>query len=291
MGIQDIPIVALGPGSQPEESDGARLEYLHLPKNMRTYEKPSHLGEHDIAGLAAAREAVDWLRFSMSHYRTGVSPRIANLSHLDAANRRFMNDLLGEGEVSVNYSGSFNARAQEAVLAGVWRCHYLNHEGQVTHDLLEVGDVPHLVRTEQPTQLEESPVDVEAPPDVVNAQSILAELRAHADSYRVGDPPHVINLTLLPMSDGDLAFLEQSLGWGPVEILSRSYGMCRMSSTARPRVWWVRYYNSTETLILNTLEVVDVPLVARAAEEDIADSHRRLEEIVESEGLVAPDGQ
>jgi hydrogenase-1 operon protein HyaF len=41
----------------------------------------------------------------------------------------------------------------------------------------------------------------------------------------------------------------------------------------------VQYYNSTETLILNTLEVADVPLVACASADDITDSAQRLNEI------------
>jgi len=42
----------------------------------------------------------------------------------------------------------------------------------------------------------------------------------------------------------------------------------------------VQYYNSTEQLILNTVEVVDVPEVALAAAEDIDDSIVRLDEYV-----------
>jgi hydrogenase-1 operon protein HyaF len=45
-------------------------------------------------------------------------------------------------------------------------------------------------------------------------------------------------------------------------------------------VWWVQYFNSQDTLILNTLEVSDVPNVACASPEDIADSRQRLEEIM-----------
>jgi hydrogenase-1 operon protein HyaF len=43
----------------------------------------------------------------------------------------------------------------------------------------------------------------------------------------------------------------------------------------------VRYYNYIGVLILNTLEVVDVPVVIKAAPEDLADSAERLKEILE----------
>ena len=78
----------------------------------------------------------------------------------------------------------------------------------------------------------------------------------------------------------DLAFLSDSLGIGPIVILSRGYGNCRISSTGTRNVWWVQYYNSQETLILNTLEISKVPEVACASQEDIEDSAERLDEIL-----------
>jgi hydrogenase-1 operon protein HyaF len=91
----------------------------------------------------------------------------------------------------------------------------------------------------------------------------------------------VINLTLLPQTEQDLAFLDRLLGAGSVTILSRGYGNCRITSTATRYVWWVQYFNSQDANILNTLEVTDVPAVACAAPEDIADSALRLGEILE----------
>lgn len=43
----------------------------------------------------------------------------------------------------------------------------------------------------------------------------------------------------------------------------------------------MRYYNSQDTLILNSLEVAKVPDVAMASIEDIHDSIERLKEILE----------
>jgi hydrogenase-1 operon protein HyaF len=42
----------------------------------------------------------------------------------------------------------------------------------------------------------------------------------------------------------------------------------------------VRYFNSMNTLILDTIEVVDIPEAARAAAEDFADSIERLRELL-----------
>jgi len=96
-----------------------------------------------------------------------------------------------------------------------------------------------------------------------------------------GGAPHSINLTLLPLSEQELEFIDERLGRGPVDILSRAYGKCEVISTDTAGIWWVRYYNSMGVLILNTLEVVDVPVVVKAAAEDLADSAERLKEILE----------
>ncbi|HNH90452.1 MAG TPA: hydrogenase expression/formation protein, partial [Thiobacillaceae bacterium] len=93
--------------------------------------------------------------------------------------------------------------------------------------------------------------------------------------------PHIINLSLLPFSPEDAAWLDQCLGRGRVTLLSRGYGNCRITATGVARVWWVQYFNSQDALILNTLEITDVPEVARAAAEDLADSAARLADILE----------
>jgi len=126
-------------------------------------------------------------------------------------------------------------------------------------------------------------IDVEGldiPESVYNAPPLLAEISDKLLEYQPGDEPHIINLSLLPHTEEDLLFLSDSLGIGPIIILSRGYGNCRISSTSTRNVWWVQYFNSQETLILNTLEISAVPDVACASFEDIADSALRLDEIL-----------
>ncbi len=45
-------------------------------------------------------------------------------------------------------------------------------------------------------------------------------------------------------------------------------------------MWWVQYFNSMDTLILNTIEVVDMPEVVLAADEDYTDTIERLGEYI-----------
>jgi hydrogenase-1 operon protein HyaF len=280
MKLKDIPIIPLGPGSQPAETDGQNLTYIDMPSDMTRFEAP-HIPEPEaVANLDGAREAMQWLTEALSGYGDSDEPLMANLSGLDAESRELVNQVLGEGEVSLTYNGPVRARTQESILAGVWRTFYLDQDDNVTVDLLEVADVPHVVRTPS-SNLRAVDVGAEdVPKEIMNALPILAELETHCEKYANDKTPHSINLTLLPLSEADVEFLDGRLGRGPIDVLSRGYGKCQIISTQVANVWWVRYYNSMGTLILNTIEVVDVPQVLCAAPEDIKDSTERLAEII-----------
>lgn len=282
MDIGSIPVRVIGPGSQPGEDDGQVLSYIDMPSDMWSY-RPPPLPEPDaVADLAAARETMRWLQQALARHAAAAAPQLADLTALDDENRALVNQILGEGEVAITVNGVVRARTQEAVLAGVWRTLYVDGADRITADILEVADAPHVVRLppDNPRQITVRPEDHAA--GVVNAVPILVELQSHCESYRRTHAPHVINLTLLPLSDADLLFLDERLGRGPVDTLSRAYGKCQVSSTCVPNVWWVRFYNSMGTLILNTLEVIDVPAVICAAPEDLSDSALRLD------GLLTP---
>jgi hydrogenase-1 operon protein HyaF len=114
--------------------------------------------------------------------------------------------------------------------------------------------------------------------NAMNAPAIVSELSSASAAHAPGADPYIVNLTLLPVSPEDLDYLATRLGGGPVTILSRGYGNCRITSTALPHTWWVQFFNRSDQLILNTIEVTDVPAEAVAAAEDLADSIGRLRE-------------
>lgn len=78
----------------------------------------------------------------------------------------------------------------------------------------------------------------------------------------------------------DIGFLDHHLGTGRVLILSRGYGNCRITNTNRPNTWRVVYYNSQDVVILNAVEISELPEVAQAAMEDLEDSQERLKEVL-----------
>ncbi len=233
-----------------------------------------------VHNAASAIDAMNWLQHALNTYPQRASAA-ADITGLNAENRDLTSQILGEGEVSAQYRGKLTVKMQESVLAGVWRTLCVDDENQLIRDLVEVGDVPALARLAGGA-LDLPPLgDLEAPPGVINAVPLLAEISPHLAGYEPGQSAHIINLTLLPVSPEDLEFLDQTLAIGPVSILSRGYGDCRITSTGYQNVWWVRYYNSTGKLILNTLEVVDIPTVACAAPEDLQSSAERLQHRME----------
>jgi len=277
----EIPVVGVGPGSQPTEEDGATLTYPQLPRSMATYEPPVLPEADEVGGFAAGVALLERLNRVLAAHRVNEPSQALDLSGLDAGNVEMIDQTLGEGEVSIRVQGMDSLRVQETRLAGVWRVRSVGPRGTAERNQVEVGAIPGLVRSHSfGTAVEQAGIPDPAPQGVLNAPPVLVELNDRSSRWQPGDGPQVVNLTLLPQTEEDLAYLDAALGQGPVTILSRGYGNCRITATALRNVWWVQHFNSREHLILNTLEVVDVPSAALAAQEDIEDSAGRLAEIL-----------
>lgn len=271
-----IPLVAIGPGSQPAED---AVEYLPMPQGMNTFNTP-HLPEQaDEALRNAAAEVLERLADTMADtpFGTRDHPKL-DLATLAPAVVALVNESLGQGEVSVMANYPTPLRVQETVFAGVWRVQIPREDGSLESDRIEACAMPESVGVTALAATSER-LDIPVPPEgVMNAPALLQEVTDVSSRYKAGQAAHIINLTLLPVTPADLDYLVQGLGAGSVAVLSRGYGNCRISSTRMPNVWWVQYFNSMDALILNTIEIVDMPEVALAAAEDYADSIERLRE-------------
>lgn len=276
-----IPVVALGPGTQSEDET---LDYVSMPKDMDTYRPPVLPEPEEIAGRAKARAALGNVLDLLDAAADGRPGGQVSLLDLPAEDRQLVNQVLGEGEASalVRTEGSpLELRIQESVFAGVWRIMTFN-AGVLVDDAIEVGPVPMQLRTLADEDAESlyRPWRGPLPPNVQNAPLLVEEIRDQIARWQPGQPPHVVNLTLLPVTPEDIAFLDHQLGTGRVLLLSRGYGNCRITNTRHPHCWRVVYYNSMDSVILNTVEVVDMPEVAMAAPEDLRDSHERLADVL-----------
>jgi hydrogenase-1 operon protein HyaF len=256
---------------------------MHMPR-AEPLETPIPPDDAPDEDLAAAADVVEQLIAAMQRHRAGEAdaPRFSLMGMAPGA-LRALNESLGQGEVSVKVA-SPNAgpgwRVQETAFAGVWRVLRADARGHLLEDTLEANDMPAIVRVAAGHASGAALNAARLPAGVVNARAIVDELRHHARAWRVGHPAHVVNLTLLPFGPADHAGLDSLLGEGPVAILSRGFGNCRIASTQARNVWRVRFYNTMSTLILDTLEVVDIPEAARAAPEDRDDSIERLGELL-----------
>lgn len=280
-GIQLVNI-PMGPGSQ-EDGDMV-LDYMKMPSEMSTYDVPVLPESDQVQSCPETVKVMDQLQAMLSQYKPGDVTKSLKLNAMPEGDLDMLNQILGEGEVGVVINGEQSIRIQETVMAGVWRLRCLDESGEVISETLEVADIPACVRAfafdkTHKLELDESAIPV----GLLNAPSVLIEIADATQDFNGETPeqPHVINLSLLPFSPDDHAYLSENIGTGAVTILSRGYGNCRITSTQVNGLWRVQYFNSTDQMILDTLEITDIPAVACAAPEDLEDSAERLDEIRE----------
>ncbi|MBA3038574.1 MAG: hydrogenase expression/formation protein [Alphaproteobacteria bacterium] len=209
--------------------------------------------------------------------------QLFDITDFAADDKELITQTLGEGEVAgvAALANGVLAQIQEAVMAGVWRVRFTDANGTLLADYVEVASIPAAVR-QACAVLAPEIVHGPAPTGAMNVMPVLHEIGDRIARYKDGDEPHIITFSLFPMSPEDMTFLQQTLGAGPVQLTSRGYGTCRVVATGARNVWSVQFYNAMDTIILDTLEICDIPSVAIAAEEDFRDSEMRLREIEEA---------
>ncbi|WP_234684994.1 hydrogenase expression/formation protein [Bradyrhizobium monzae] len=218
---------------------------------------------------------------AIASQKTDVPTRLFRLANLNDLERKLIADVLGQGEVAgfVALPDGSLAQIQESALAGIW---HVRLEIDANHEYLEVGAIPEIVKRAA-ADLTTADFEIgQAPEGAMNALPVLAEIRERALAWRPSIRSQIINFTLLPMSPVDMSFLHDTIRNGPIQLVSRGYGTCRVLSTGIRNVWSVQFFNAMDAIILDTLEVGGVPTVAIAADEDFEDSAERLQEIIEA---------
>jgi hydrogenase-1 operon protein HyaF len=286
-----IPVVAfgpLGPGSQEEDEV---LDYITLPSGMDTYRAPPLPEPEELAGHSGALGVLHAVLGTLQAHLRGEAVAPVKLEGLNDADRTLINQVLGEGEVSAQVltqpelrsfdRSDVRVRVQESVFAGVWRVMEMDDDG-IEHDHIEVGDIPAALRlaAAHDAVLPRAAL-APVPSHIINVPTILTELADQRERWQPGDAAHVVNLTLLPLTPEDIGHIDHQLGTGRVLILSRGYGNCRITNTCVAHTWRVVYYNSSDSVILNSIEVSGLPEVACAAHEDLVDSAERLSEVLQ----------
>lgn len=216
--------------------------------------------------------------------QTAEAPGILfDLSVLTDEERLLVTEVFGEGEVAATVAlpDGVVAEIGESVFAGLWRVRFVGVDNQLIADYAEVSAIPQAIRRAAGMTLPRLDIG-DLPEGIMNAPPVLSEIAERAANHRPGAPNHVISLTLLPMLPEDIDLIVDRLGNGPVKIVSRGYGTCRIQATAIHNVWSVQFFNVMDAILLDTIEIGDVPVVAQAAEEDFRDAAVRLKEIEEA---------
>lgn len=254
------------------------------PSRRRTISMLASAAPHELTSRCARAAALlPELASALEAQEENAKGRLFDLTDFGDDDRELIDQIVGEGEVAgvVTLPDGVGVQIQEATMAGLWRVRFTDARDRLFADYLEVGSIPEVVRRAAVVNAREIAF-AEPPKGAANALPILTEIAERSASHRPGAPGHVINFTLLPMSPQDLEFLQGRLGTGPVHLISRGYGSCRVVSSAVRNVWSVQYFNAMDTIILDTLEIGDTPSVACAAKVDFEDSAERLREIMEA---------
>jgi hydrogenase-1 operon protein HyaF len=198
------------------------------------------------------------------------------LSDLDI---QAVEEILGTGEVDGHVTlDGVHYTIQESLLAGVWRI-----TGDDGSRWVEVGESPS-VAVDAAAALQLADYDIPAPTgNVMNAPAVLAEIGERSRAWQDnGEPNHVLNFTLFPMSEADHDLLTGVLGRADLELKSGGFGDCRIMATRYRHVWAVQFVNAMENTILDTIEIGRLPAAARAGQEDFEDSAERLADLLET---------
>jgi hydrogenase-1 operon protein HyaF len=262
-------------------ADPVDLQLLGMPGAVTKAPRKLVTGDHKAS--PALRVMLDKLAAALVSYKVGERAIALPLRGLSAEDLEILGDLLGEGEVSIVAGHDPLYQVQESNMAGIWRVRATAPDGTQVLDIVEVGDVPSVVRaavSAVPRVMPPLPNDL--PDGAMNAPAVLAEIGSRALAWQPGQPNDVLNFTLMPMTEEDNLLLTRTLGQAPLTIVSGGYGTCRALMTNVRHVWAVQYLNAMGVTILDTVEVGDVPPSVTAAMEDFADSHTRLVEMVEA---------
>lgn len=137
--------------------------------------------------------------------------------------------------------------------------------GRGPRDSIEVGNLPSMLRY---AGFVRSPVDPDRryagdDASVPNAAVAPAKPADEIRNRRAVGPMHTVNLPLLPIPRADLALFGAPLDVNPVTFPFRGYDNCRISDSAMRNASWRKSFNSGDVSIPSTLEVIDLPPVAR----------------------------
>ena len=277
--MTDYPLVWRPKVAAPPEAGGdPSLRLLDMPvSSIRPRRDARQVDSMSQAARAVLEEALAALR---DHADGDREPSRISLRSMDSSERDTILDVLGEGDVWGSVGGSVGYTFTESVLTGLWHVEATSQDGKKT-DWLEVARIPQaVIHAAEHMPRATIRIPDRMPQGAMNSLALLTELQQRSAAYQPGEENHVINFTLLPITEADAEVLTTVLGQIPLVIRGGGYGSCRIFAAGLRDVWAVQYLNSMDKVILDTLEIGGVPVAALAAREDLAESAARLPEMI-----------
>ena len=213
--------------------------------------------------------------------------RQIDLMHLSATDRASLDAFLGGGQMAATISADLSWRLHRTDLPGLWRVMAEDDSagaaGACVADYLEIADIPDVVRDALAAlQGDMPPFPQDLPDGVLNAPALIEEIRHRAATHDPANRNVVVNLMLVPLSADDRHVIDALLGTVPLGLACGAYGTCRLTATRVRGVWRLRHYDITGAVIVDTIEIGDVPQIARVMYDDIDRAADRLVEKLET---------
>jgi hydrogenase-1 operon protein HyaF len=113
-----------------------------------------------------------------------------------------------------------------------------------------------------------------------NAVPLLRELLQQLERLLQTGESAAIDLSALPLTPADLAWLRDTLGSGEVSVRLDANGESTLDETALPGIWWVTHRNPQGGVVAQFLEVAFVPELVKAHPQDVSLGRERLEWLI-----------
>ncbi|MEM0909448.1 MAG: hydrogenase expression/formation C-terminal domain-containing protein [Pseudomonadota bacterium] len=288
--LETIPVrMILGSRDYLSDRTGRKPKLFKLPvsNDIFLYPEAPQVKDLDtvIDGLALLRD----LLVAITMFNEESKYNQFDLSALNQASKEFIDQVLGEGDISatikVNKGDIKHIEIQQSLMAGVWRIKHINRLGQVGVEYLEIATFPTAIVNKCATLNKMQPAGRALSKKQKGRKSnttdfdnraLIHELNKRGKEYSASSQSFVVNLASLPMNKDDMSDLENLLGIDEVNMCSRVYGNCQISATSCINTWWIKYFDAKDRVLLNTLEVVDIPSITKASNRDIAYSALRI---------------
>jgi len=113
-----------------------------------------------------------------------------------------------------------------------------------------------------------------------NAPPLLRELLERVRRLLDDGESSAIDLSALPLTPADLAWLRDKLGTGEIAVTLHAHGESTLNETGCPGIWWVTHRNEQGAVMSQFIEAAFVPELVKAHPRDVLTGQEYLESMI-----------